>query len=381
MNKNIKDSIIEKTRIKIAVSNFEEGESKMPRKNILKLVASFVVTLGVTVGLVYAGGIAYEKIWKEPEAYKIKREVTEEEKNQSITKEEAEKIGNSYLKKINLENEKVKNLELEKEFFSQENIWRVTSDKATIIIDGKTGKLKSINIPTWKREIPNNYGITREEAKKVAYELLEKYKPDNDNGEYELVSLRRNMEKDEEAYIWYADFCKKYGDLINPEEEIFIGWIPNTNDLYCLEINQNPYENNEEKITKEQAIKIVEEKDKQIDSMRKIEKIEADIRIRKMNEEVYLKENFRDEYESGNLNMEKIDENVYKFKEDATLYETEKRVRKVWCVAVEYEKQEDGRLFLYTYYVDCTTGEIIGGNPSDEFLDETIQKEDPNNVM
>ena len=44
--------------------------------------------------------------------------------------------------------------------------------KVSMGIDAENGKIKYVNIPTWNYKIPYNYGITGEEAKKVAKELL-----------------------------------------------------------------------------------------------------------------------------------------------------------------------------------------------------------------
>ena len=380
MDKKIFNNIISKSQMKIAVSKFEEEDKKMPKRNLPKLVATFVLTTTVTGGLVYAtGNTIYDKIWKQPESYNITQNVTDEEKAKCISEEEAENIGNSYLKKIGLNDEIIQNLGLTKEFLSNENVWNMSSQKATLTIDGETGKIKSVNIPTWEYKIPYDYGITREEARNVAKELLQKYKPEDDKGEYELISLKRNNEQDEEAYIWYADFYKKYGDLINPEERISIGWVPTINGLYSLNIESNTYENNEQKISKEDAIKIVTEKDKQIEQNKTIKDTRAEIRIKQMNENVYLRENFKDEYENGTLNMEKTGENTYKLKEDAVIYKTEERVRKVWCVVVIYNLDEPYQ--GYTYYVDSTTGEIIGGQLGNDFYSENGLREDPNNVI
>ena len=380
MDKKIFNNIISKSQMKIAVSKFEEEDKKMPKRNLPKLVATFVLTTTVTGGLVYAtGNTIYDKIWKQPESYNITQNVTDEEKAKCISEEEAENIGNLYLKKIGLNDETIQNLGLTKEFFSNENVWSMSSEKATLTIDGETGKIKSVNIPTWEYKIPYNYGITREEARNVAKELLQKYKPEDDKGEYELISLKRNNEQDEEAYIWYADFYKKCEDLINPEERISIGWVPTINGLYSLNIESNTYENNEQKISKEDAIKIVTEKDKQIEQNKTIKDTRAEIRIKQMNENVYLRENFKDEYENGTLNMEKTGENTYKLKEDAVMYKTEERVRKVWCVVVIYNLDEP--YHGYTYYVDSTTGEIIGGQLGNDFYSENGLREDPNNVI
>ena len=371
------NQIIMKSRMKIAVSKFEKEDIKMPKKNLTKLVATFALATTLTGGLVYATGSGiYDKIWKQPESYKITQNVTDKEKEECISEQEAEKIGNEYLQKIGFTNETIQKMGLHKEWFSQEKVWGMASQKVTLKIDGKTGNIKSVNIPTWQYTIPYDYGITREEARKVARKLLEKYRPENDKSEYELISLKRNSEQDEEAYIWYADFYKKYGDLINPSEKISIGWIPTINGLYSLDIENKKYEDNEQKISKENAIKIATEKDKQIEKEKEIKETKAEIRIKEMNENVYLRENFKEEYEKGTLNMEKTGKNTYKLKDDAVMYKTEERVRKVWCVVVSY-----GDVPSYTYYIDSTTGEIIGGNRCDDLNDENLLKNDPNNVI
>ena len=85
------------------------------------------------------------------------------------------------------------------------------------------------------------------------------------------------------------------------------------------------------------------EKDKQIEKDETIQETKAEIRIKEMNEEVYLRENFKEEYENGTLNIEKTGENTYKLKDNAVAFETEKRVRKVWCVVINYT----GKLRFY----------------------------------
>ena len=381
MGKENLDEIMKTSRMKIAVSKFEEEEHTMPKRNLLKMVATFALTIGMTVGLVYAGNTVYEKIWKEPEAFKINQGITEEEKAECISETEAEEIAKAYLKKIGYTDENIGQIELYKDNLSQENIWAMGSELGTIRIDANTGKLRSVSMPVREGSIPYNYGISREEARSVAYELLEKYKPIGDTGEYELVSLKRNAGKDEEAYIWYAEFYKKYGDLYNASERIRVGWIPTSNILYCLDIEQNSYENNEEKISKEEAIQIAKEKDEQIETTRQIQEVKAEIKIKQMNEEVYLRENFKEEYENGTLNKEKIKDGVYKYKEDAVIYKTEERVRKVWCVVITYNPEESGYLPAFTYYVDSTTGEIIGGSSGDVLSSEEEERNDVNNVI
>lgn len=378
----IVDKIVLKTREKIAVSEFikEDIEVKKVYK-LPKIVATIIATIGIMSGLVYATANIYEKIWKEPKEYRIDQGVTEEEKQKCITKEEAQKIGETYLEKIGFGEQQIIRAELEKDTRLNDNVWLINTKSVRIKIDAITGKIKYVYIPSTEYKKPENYGITREEARIKAKELLEKYRPNEMSGEYELVSLKRNSEYDKNAYIWYADFYKKYDNLLNENEHINIGWVPTVDWLYSLDIQNDKYENNEEKITKEEAIKIATEKDSLITKNRKIKSTKAQIRIEKMNEQVYLRENFTEEYEKGTLNYEKTSENGWQIKKDAIFYETEGRVRKVWVVVIEYEKQEKGKSPLFTYYIDTTTGEIIGGATGDTLRTENTIRNDPHNVI
>ena len=343
---------------------------KDSKYKVLKIAATFVMVLGVTFGTIYAGKEAYQNIWQDPKkySYSVSQEVSDEEKQECISEEEANELGNKYLKQVGLEDEKILNQNLSKEFLSDKNEWGMSSKIATMTIDAKTGDLKTIQVPTWNYKIPYNYGISREEAKEVAYQLFDKIKEDNIEGDYELVTLRRNMETDEASYIWYAEFQRKYGDLINPNESVFIGWVPTINGIYQIKIQRDKFENNEIVKTKEEAIEIAKEKDRKVAPERTIKNIDADIRIEKMNAEVYLRENKKEDYENGKI-----------LKEDG-VYKTEERVRRVWLVNIEYEKQED-KMDSFTYFVDTTTGEIIGGAMYDPRDSEETIKNDPNNLI
>ena len=343
---------------------------KDSKYKVLKIAATFVMVLGVTFGTIYAGKEAYQNIWQDPKkySYSISQEVSDEEKQECISEEEVNGLWNKYLKQVGLEDEIILNQNLSKEFLSDKNEWGMSSKIATMTIDAKTGDLKIIQVPTWNYKIPYNYGISREEAKEVAYKLFDKIKEDNIEGDYELVTLRRNMETDEASYIWYAEFQRKYGDLINPNESVFIGWVPTINGIYQIKIQRDKFENNEIVKTKEEAIEIAKEKDRKVAPERTIKNIDADIRIEKMNAEVYLRENKKEDYENGKI-----------LKEDG-VYKTEERVRRVWLVNIEYEKQED-KMDSFTYFVDTTTGEIIGGAMYDPRDSEETIKNDPNNLL
>lgn len=381
MDKKIMNNILSKSRMKIAASEFEKENIKKTNKNIPKLVATFVITTIVTGGLVYATGNAiYEKIWKQPETYEFSYEVTEKDKENAISEEEARKKAEEYLRKIGLEDE-ISGLGLMKSWRGNDVIWDIGFTKGTMQMDSK-GNFQSLNIPSYNYKIPYNYGITREEARKTAKELLLKYNPNNNSDEYELVSLKRNMENDEASYIWYADFYKKYGDLYNQYEKISIGWVPTINGLYSLSIENSKYENNEQKISKEDAIKIAIEKDKQIETRYNITSTEAEIGIDKMNADVVYREKNLEDYEKGTINFEPDENGTYKIKENAEFYKVDNRVRKVWEVTIYYDYYKYDYPERYVYYVDATTGEIIGGSRWNGAKREISQLiEDPYNLI
>lgn len=49
------EKIIEKSRKKIAISQLKREEKNMTKRNLFKLVASLIVYIGITFGMVYAG--------------------------------------------------------------------------------------------------------------------------------------------------------------------------------------------------------------------------------------------------------------------------------------------------------------------------------------
>lgn len=379
MDNNTINNIMKKSETKIAVCKFSTDNNTYKRKNISKIVATFVLTLGITVGIAYGGNLVYEKVWKEPQKIEGNADITNEEKSTLISENEARKICINYLTKIGLGDYSIREIELSKGLFSNDASWYIGAGLASIRIDAKTGQVASINIPSTNYKIPHNYGITKDEAKKVAHQLLKKYKPINDTNEYTLMFLRGNSEQDTSSYIWYADFYKKYGDLINPSEKISIAWIPTINALYGLEISSIPCDNNTQNISKEEAVKIVTDKDKQLFSSAQIVDTKAEIRIRQMNVNVYIQENYPDYTNPAANCAVKVKENSYVLKDDKVIFDIDKKVRNVWCVVVYHDKSSTNLPYMYTYYVDITTGEIIGGSSYSEFFNEDTLKTDPYN--
>lgn len=335
----------------------------------IKMVATFVLTIGITVGIGYASVMTYQKIWKEPQEYKIniksgegyyivektQEEIDEELKN-CISKEQAIQKGQEVLKKFNI-NEEADIANILIDSTGTDKTWYIYAGFASISIDAETGEFKSLTIPTTGRNIKGR--STKEEALQVANDILNKYQEDAQN--YEIVKLNNNMGTEEDSYIWYATFEKRYGELYNHYEYINIGWIPGTNEIYQYVIENKSYENNPEEIAKEDAIRIAVQKDKEIEPNAQIKEIKTDVRIEKMNSDAYVRDKYKDKY---------YEQKILADDEEKIYYVTEDRVRKVWVVTLEYDDIYN-KILYYTYYIDATTGEIIGGQDWDYFKSES----------
>ena len=72
---------------------------KTSKYKVLKIAATFVMVLGVTFGTIYAGKEAYQNIWHDPKKYNynVSQEVSYEEKQECISEEKANELGNKYL--------------------------------------------------------------------------------------------------------------------------------------------------------------------------------------------------------------------------------------------------------------------------------------------
>ena len=154
----------------------------------------------------------------------------------------------------------------------------------------------------------------------------------------------------------------KYNEFVNPYESIYVGFIPEINELYYFIVYDTKYDDNPINIDKEKAIEIAVKNEEKIDIGYKIKNTSASLNIVKMNGDAYLRSKDYNQYKKQQKQDYPIEEYIE--------YRTESLVRKAWEVTVEYDiGEEKGRIVdengityrLYTYYIDATTGEIIGG--------------------
>lgn len=358
-NDELQKRIIEKVQDKIAIfeMNKEDKKMKQSTKKIMNIAATVVVTIGLSVGTVYAGTIIYEKIWKEPTRIDLSEDkITDEIINKSISEEEAKKIAQDKLIQVGLTTEKITGTDHYRESGTEKLNYRFVTDNWYITINGQTGEFYDLSLKNYDKSV-EDYTMTKEEAIEVGKQYYKDlgYK----EGEYEFAEIVPLWEN---GGSYSARFYKKYGDLYNKAESIWIEFYAKEHQLHGYSVENHKCENNPIEITKEEALEIAINEDKKIEN-RPIAKTNAELRIKEMNAEAYARLNNTEEYYKPMTTPDVPSEEI-------VAYSTEGRVRTVWVVVLEYEDEEADIVNKvakgqYSYYIDSTTGEIIGGESSD----------------
>lgn len=357
-------NIIKKTQKKIAISQLKE-DVYVKKNKILKSVASFILIFGITVGIVYAGTNISDRIWKIPEKVVgfSNNEIPTEEKQKSVLNEsEARQKAEKILEKFGHKDEKINTIELENNQANYELTWSVCTDKNTRIYFNATGeKYFGISFDNVLNKNIKNYRTTEKEAEKTARDLCEKYGYDLE--QYNYVKISSNMNSEDESYIWNVSFGKTYDGIVSPYECTAVGFIPEINEIYGFTVWNEKFENNPIEITEKRAKEIALEEEQKISTEYKMKEIEAELDIVQMNGDAYLRTNDYNqlrEQTSANYPSEK-----------QVHYRTDNRVRKAWIVTIEYDIPSSVNKFdnsynmndeNFSYYIDATTGEVIGGS-------------------
>lgn len=363
---NLSQRILSKVETKIAIANFQKEEKKMSKNKILKIVATFVITIGVMMGVAYAGSVIYERIWKEPQRVILEEEpqITPEIVDKNITEEEAKEIAQKKLIQLGIQGQIVGTDHYTVQG-TEEIMYRfLTDDQWFISINGKTGEFFEIwNLQKYSEEW-KQHTLSKSEATQVAKELYQKlgYR----EGEYQLMKLIPQTEDgdmEKEGYEFDARFYKKYDDLYNGYECVSISFYVKDKILRYYRVENDTFDNNPVEITKEEAIEIATKEDRKVEK-KEIISTEAELRIEKMNGNAYARLHNTEEYYKP---MTTTDVPL----EEQVQYQTENRVRRVWVVSFNYGEELGTDVVTryakgtYSYFVDATTGEIIGGTTSD----------------
>ena len=322
--------------------------------NIKNMVASFIIGIILLSGVTYASIKLYENIWKNPNETTINEFLINDDDKKAVLDETTLiNLATEEFKRIGYDNIEIESSEYTKNPYSNDILlfqvfaYNEENKNLNIMLNAITGKFISFGADLDLQ--PQNYRDNRYNVEKTAKNLYLKlgYKELN----YELIDLKGNYLNDEQkSWFWTATFAKKYNNIVNKYEEISISFIPQINKVIILqEVNCN-FENNDIVLSKDEAIEIAKNKEENLYQDANNFDISCNLDIEKMNSTIYMSENdIQDNFNFKNENNEIVTGNKYY---------TENIVRYVYNVKITHKTANR----IISYFVDATTGEIIGGN-------------------
>ena len=303
------------------------------------------------------------------EDYEEITKVTEESKKENISEEDAKKVAIEKLNQIGF-NSNIVSTNHFKEIDSTKILYRFdTEDNYEITIDGQTGEFSEIWDNNKNIQDTSKY-MTEEQAKELAnkYYKLFGYK----EGEYEITKVLsvNNEGKDRgPGFRIYVTYNKKYGDVYNPYEDITVTLESKNMKMAMFGVRNIPFDNNETVITEQDAINIALKEDKKV-AKNKVKNTKTKLMVVKMNADAYDRINNTDKhYEAMQTPNYPVEERTY--------YKVDDKIRKAWVVVINYEDNFGDNVTkrytegAYSYFVDATTGEIIGGHTMDYIYSES----------
>ncbi len=348
-----------------SINNTVNREVDVMKKILIKNVAIISGIIIACSGAVFASSKIIENVWKNPEKVNPTYEIIDETRKKNITIDEAKEVAINKLEEVGFDSNIIK--QEERKTYNNENIDYLftTETEYEIIIEGSTGQFLEIrNCKEFKQD--GNKVYTLEEAKEIADKYFKKFGFEKDGFEFTKVQVDvgpdvRKGEKQTRGSrleVWYN---KKYNNQISSNQYVNIVLDTGLEDRFeSIRIKNEPFENNEYIITKDEAISKAKEYDKNITDM-KIAETKSEKKIVKMNDKAYSRiQNYKEFYEP--MQNENFDNSKYNY------YAVDEKLRNAWVVVLKY----DDKYFTYdvvkrysegafTYYVDATTGEIIGG--------------------
>lgn len=352
--------------------------NKLREYTIHKLVITICSTIILTTGFSFAGYTIYEKIWKEPKKYTThdefvnslpQQEISEKEKSSLINEEQAKRIAIEFMEKLGYGKQDINRIELKRGYGQSTDSYYMVKTKydyeegLMILVNAENGKVSYFNDIDLKYKELNQKNISEEQAKQIAIDTY-KILGLNEN-EYELYSVNQENSNFENKIrkLWGVTFLKKENEIYNKYASISISFIVVNNKVVydTIHISSEAEEVNNPIIIEDQtAIEIAKEKERELTDV-EISSVVAEISIEKMNTFIYQLENeiYNTDPDSG-----------------GTYLDIENKTRKVWKVLIKHDKKEDESMYSNynqyiktnynkEYYIDVTTGEIIGGNTNE----------------
>ena len=331
----------------------------------LKFATTVVCLLLTFSTAVFAAYMIYENIWKDPERTSRKQReesvlapIDEEELNNIISEEKAKTIATTIIENLGYENKTISEIKINRSYENDEDLYyHIVFDNITIQLDAKTGVIDYIENRETKNMIKENDLIDKAEAVEIANSIYKKVGIGNIDNYLVLSSEERAGLDDTYTNKYWKVIYGLVEDDIKSDDKIFMitfKIIDGNVFVYKLSYRRlNDFVNNPIVINEDEAIKIAIDKEKEFSSL-EISKVSAEIDMKKMNSFVYALENYI-ENDTGSL---KVDNTA----------------RNVWLIFIEHKNDNNPRNtdvltvrqeFNKRYYIDATTGEIIGGEEAE----------------
>ena len=360
-----------KEALKICKTN-----KKRSYNSIAKIITTACASLVITTGIVYAGATVSNYIWKQPEKTvgfydkNNKGKITKEEQESSISEKDAIEKAKKLLDKFDYINEKIKSADLINNSQDYNLIWKIeTYSGISIDIDAKTDNYFAISYDESKllSKDSQDYKVTEEIAEQIARDICEKY--GYDLQKYNRLIIEPNSygdvwtDWDGKSNHWHVTFGKTYGDGINSYENIRMSFITKSNsaELYYFMVEDTLPDDNPILITEKQAKEIVINTEGKIGTGYEINNIYTSLDVALMNGNAYKRVNDYTQYYEQYYGTYLKD-----FSEsDIVEYRTDSIVRNCWMVTIEIDEPNKKSEYVdkyYTYFVDASSGDIIGGS-------------------
>ncbi len=360
----------------------------------------------------------YEHLWSEPKEYtsfedfeeKMKpseeytSEINDEEKKNLISEDDAKKIGKEIINKIGYVTEDIKTIKLKKNVISDSkySYEMKTTSGLWLYINAENGKFTSFRYDNLIKEKFENEKLSDEELKILVLNLYKSF--DFLDQDYVFYTCEANItaqgvgDVNSPNYKQYTKECytatfyeRQASGVLNKYNFISIGFYIADGKTLISGINCSDqikgynsysyaeyiYNDNKVEITEEEAIKIAKDKDSSI-SNNKIKKVRTELINNMTNYQVWAWEN--------NLTTDKLYNKATVENESAEYpkyYYDKYYVRNTYEVVIIYEVSKDevsnmgflDKLLGKVYYIDATTGEILGGRPLSMFSDMRIEND------
>ena len=352
-----------------AIKNaFYNSKNKRKSNLLLKLATTTSCLIMICTGVFATSYIVYEKVWKKPvivnqeeENSNVEKEISKEEKENYISEEDAIKIANEVINKLDYKNIQISNVDLKRKYNNEySGHYILRSNNILITINAETGKLEYFGDSSINNRDIKCDEISETQVNEIAREIYNKLGLFDNENKYEIVNTKKvDMAFGEHINsLWEVSFGKMYNGTYDKSNISTICFSICDNNIVISSItfiDNNNFENNPIIITKEEAIEIATNKEKEFSNL-EISDTTADLSIEKMNIFIYCLEN-NITNENGEIKTDDI-------------------TRNVWVVDVKHNKETKPKdaeietvkkLYNKKYYIDATTGEIIGGEQSEYF--------------